>query len=96
MTLTDAELSLKVHMEVCPDLYADYATDLGRAMEAALKVAWNVDVQAPDSDPMCRVKLLLRRPSTPVVAFGSTLARALCLAALRASGVEVEDDEEGA
>lgn len=98
--LTDHELSAMVHALVYKFNYhpisnPPFAIDQGLALDAALQVAWDVDIQAPDSDPSCRVKLLLRRPSQPEIAFGTTVARALCLAALRASGVAVEDDGGG-
>lgn len=80
-----------------------YATDPGLALEAAMKASGSVGVywqhyigiHGPDT-----AGAFANSGSTFAVVIhgvatrGSTLPRALCLAALRAAGHEVEDDKE--
>lgn len=105
MSLSDQELSALVAQHVYPNEWKvppPFATDHGLALEAALKAlrgreltitehidSWfeasyrHVD---PDGHP---------GSSGWVSSCGPTTARALCLIALRAIGVEVEDDGGG-
>lgn len=79
-----------VHSELPP-----FATDAGLALEAAMKAGdrWPVSTMPLDANDYyveIRHGLLKRWPNGRA----RTVARALCLAALRAAGVQVEDDAE--
>lgn len=76
-----------------------FATDQGLALEAALKPGKTVTIQPDWLDKglaWVGIGEDFEYPdvATEYAALGTTVARALCLAALRASGVEVEDDGE--
>jgi len=89
--LSDAELSALVAEKVYGitdepiDDCLSYATDSGLALEAALKVATEIHISSVGR--MCRAR---------VAGFSwtneQTVARAICRAALRVIGIEVEGD----
>ena len=65
-----------------------FATDSGLALEAALKVGQHIEI-ALHRDGQGYVSIYWPEKYEAV---GTTVARALCFAALRAAGIEVEDD----
>lgn len=105
--LSDHELSVLVAEKVYglgfvpdlwrPDNHPSFATDQGLALDAALKGYNVVTIEHIGEGPRALVQLSKRRGMDATDrwwATGSTVARALCLASLRASGVEVEDDHD--
>lgn len=75
-------------------LNPSFATDAGLALEAAMKAR---DGESIEIVPQSSGKFLIPfyhswEPNNRT--YGNTVASALCLAALRSAGVEVEDDTE--
>lgn len=69
-----------------------FATDAGLALEAAMKAG---DGESIEIVPQSNGKFLIsfyRSWESNNLTYGNTVARALSLSALRAAGVEVEDD----
>lgn len=85
-------------------LNPSFATDAGLALEAAMKVSGKSNIvigPAYGGGWFAKWRNLipipgrsLKRKRSDVGATSTTIARALCLAALRAAGVEVVDDAE--
>jgi len=88
--MSDYDLSKLVTHKIMPERapIAPFATDSGLALEAALKEGTSIEI-APQMGGGFRVwgYLLTERG-----VYGTTVARALCFAALRAAGQKVEDD----